>query len=232
MSNKTGIMTGKRNKINQKGSVKKMKSANKFLEKNTITVLAVFLVLDLIAILLYWFYTRDILESRFFRLARDRGLSEIIQYLKFGLIIYMFVQWNKLRPSKLLRAWMILFIVMLVDDSVGIHEEVSALLMSVINFPEIEGYRTKDLVEAIVFAAFEGTVCLYIAFCFIKAPRDLQVYSVLLALAMVPLVFCGIVLDIAHFPFSEDIGEIASMSLLLGFVHWHFHTRVIPLKGH
>lgn len=206
-----------------------IKTTNKLIEKNTVILLAIFILLDLFAILLYWFYTQGVLESRFWRLARDRGFSEIIQYLKFGLIILMLVRWNRIRPSKLIVAWVILFVVMLIDDSLGVHEAVSELLMAVINFPEIEGYRTKDIVEAGAFAAFEGTACLYVAFCFLnKAPKDLRIYSILLALAMVPLIFSGLVLDIAHIPMMEQMGEIASMSLLLGFVHWHYRTRTLP----
>ncbi len=201
---------------------------NKLHEKNTIVLLAIFILLDLFAILLYWLYTQDILESRFFRLARDRGFSEIIQYFKFGLIIQMLVRWNRIRQSKLIVAWVILFVIMLIDDSLGVHEAVSELLMSFINFPAIEGYRTKDIVEAGAFAVFEGTACLYVVYCFFKAPKDLRIHAILLALAMVPLFFCGLVLDIADFPMMEQIGEIASMSLLLGFVHWHYRTHALP----
>ena len=200
----------------------------KILSMKTHHLLGIFLLLDLLALSLYGLYSLDVLESRFFRLARDRGFAEIIQYLKFGIIIQVLLVWNQARSSRLISAWILLFVIMLIDDSVGIHEEISRILMTHSTFTMVNGFRAKDLVEACVFCALEGSACLYIAYNFIPASRDLKLYSMLLGLAMIPLIFCGMVLDILHVPYLEQGGEMASMGLLLGVVHYHFMKYVRP----
>jgi hypothetical protein len=209
------------------------KATNKILELNTVSLLGIFFLLELIALFLYWFYLQDVLESRFFRLSRDRGMAEIIQYLKFGLIIKMFAMWYRTRPSKLIVAWLILFVVMLIDDSIGIHEWISEMILLKINFPSIAGIRPGDLLEAFGFATVEGTACLYVIVCYRKAPGDLQRYSRQMVLVLIPLVTCGLLLDMVHLPFQdiEQIGEMLSMSLLLFFVHWHHRTRTASDKS-
>lgn len=48
----------------------------------------------------------------------------------------------------------------------------------------------------------------------------MRAFSVRLAVAMVPLVFFNIVLDMMGAPMAEVLGEIASMTLLMVYVHW------------
>ena len=205
---------------------------NKILTMETRRLLGLFLILDLLAVFLFLLYTQDILESRFFRLARDRGFAEIVQYLKFGVIIHLLIVWNRARDSRLLSAWILLFVIMLLDDSLGIHEGVGQVLMDHFRLPASlsisADIRTKDLFEAISFLALEGSACLYVAYEFIRAPRDLKRYSLALGLAMVPLVLCGLLLDLSHAHYLEQFGEMASMGLLLGCVHYHFMKYVRP----
>jgi hypothetical protein len=178
-------------------------------------LIAVATLADLLAGALYWLYTQDVLESRFFRLGRDRGCAEIVQYLKLGLVLYMLAALHPARGSPLIRAWIILFVAILLDDSLGIHEAFGELFWIVIGSGEPVTQRAKDLAEAGGFALLEGSICLYILWRHVHAPANQRASSLWMMAGLVPLVFFGMVLDIAHSPLTEQIGEMAGMSLVL-----------------
>jgi hypothetical protein len=198
---------------------------NALLRLRTAALLAAFTLADLLAGFLNALHEKGHLPSRFFRLARDRGFAELIQYGKFVLVILMLMQWNRRRRSTLLAAWVLLFSVMLVDDAVGLHEAIGGALMRVIEIPDWGGVRIKDLAEFGSFAFVEGSVCLYVLFRHIQAPADLRAYSWGLALALAPLLLIGVLLDILPFHTLEQPGEMVAMSILLGFVHWTCRRR-------
>ncbi len=208
-----------------------MRGLNKLLRLRTTALLIVFSLADLVAVLLYWFYRKGVLDSRFFRLSRDRGFGELVQYGKLGLIILMLTRWNRVRGAKLLTAWVILFAIILADDAIGLHEEIGGWLMWMIDFPSLEVVRTKDIAEAIVFAMLEGSACIYLIFRYFQAPRDLRAYSRGLGLAMVALVFFGLVLDILPFHTFEQPGQMVAMSILLGFVHLKYRKGANENSG-
>jgi len=189
-------------------------------------LLFVFTLFDLLAGLMHWFLSQGILHSRFFRLPRDRGLAESLQYLKLGAVIYMLVAWRRTRPSKLITAWIILFAIMLFDDAIGVHEFVAKLLLPLVpDFSTPGGMRIKDLLEEGSIAVIEGAACLYVAFRYLQAPPDLRAYSKRLCVALIPLVVFGLLFDLPYLPLTEQIGEMAGMSVLLGFVHIHYRRR-------
>lgn len=184
-----------------------------------------FLVLaDALAWLLYGFSTQDILSSRFFHIARDRGFGEIVQYLKFGVIIAVLVRWRRQWPSRLFHAWLILFAVMLLDDAIGIHEAIGGWLQ-----PEPgahwRGLRLKDLAEAVTIVALEGGAFLYVACCHFREPPAQRGFSWWFTAALVPVAFSGMVLDIVRAPMVEAAGEMIAMTILLAVVLWQYHVR-------
>ena len=198
---------------------------NRLLALRPWQLLLLFFLLDLIAVFLYWLYTRDILESRFFRLARDRGFAETVQYGKVILVIVMLVKWRQVRPARVLSAWIVLFSVLVLDDCVGIHEEVGKWIEPFWPFPDVDGIRTKDLAEAVSMVALEGTALAYVAWNAFTAPRDLRTVSVILFLALCPLIFSSMGLDMFAHNIVEDLGEMISGSFLLGIMHWQFRVR-------
>lgn len=203
-------------------------SMRRLLALPTWQLLLLFSLLDLLAVLLYGLYHRGVLESSFFRLARERGLGETIQYVKQLFVITMLFKWYKMRPARVLSGWIALFILIVVDDSVGIHEEVGKWIEQVWPFPAVEGIRTKDLAELVSIIAFEGLTLLYVCWRFIKAPPDLRRVSIYLFLALCPLILCSLLLDLLAPPLVEDLGEMISVSILLGCVHQLFRRHVMP----
>ncbi|MDA0577822.1 MAG: hypothetical protein O3B24_06960 [Verrucomicrobia bacterium] len=189
-------------------------------------IILIVTLFDLIAVFFQWLLTCDILHARFFRLGRDRGFAEICQYLKMLLVIAMLVRWRKLRPARVLSAWILLFTVVLIDDSVGIHEEVGEWIEKTGFIPAVADIRTKDIAEMVSVALLEGLAMLYVIWNFIKAPPDLKRFSLLLLLAISPMIFSGGVLDLIGRPIIEDLGEMASATVLLWFMHRQYRKHV------
>lgn len=191
---------------------------------NPVALLVGFTLADLVAVGLYGLYTRDILTSSFFHIARDRGFGEIVQYLKFGAMIAILARWRREAPSKLVTAWLILFTIMVFDDAIGIHEEVGGWLLTDPSV-HVHGVRLKDLAEAVSFAALEGSAFLYIAFRHFQSPPARRVFSWWFAAALAPVIFSGLVLDIVRAPMVEQGGEIVAMTILLAAVLWRYRVR-------
>ena len=191
---------------------------------NPAAVILFFVLADLLAWLLYGFYTQDILTSRFFNIARDRGFGEIVQYLKFGVMIAVLVRWRREWPSRLVTAWLVLFTIMLLDDAIGIHEEIGGWLLP---DPDARwrGIRLKDLAEAVAFAALEGTAFLNIVYWHFREAPAGRGFSWWFAAALAPVVFSGMVLDVVSVPLLESAGETVAMTILLGAVLWQYHAR-------
>jgi len=187
----------------------------------TIKLLLIFLLVDMIAIFCAWLWANDIfLETRFFRLDRDRGFSEIIQYVKTGFVLSILLTAYRATQERVLHAWLILFWVMLVDDAVGLHEELGELFVQWLPIPPVMGIEPSAICEILAFGLMEGTALLYVLYQTLIAKREWQRFSSVFLVVFSPLILSGIVLDAIGAGYFESLGEIISMSLILGFVHF------------
>jgi hypothetical protein len=193
---------------------------------STSRLILTFVLLDVLAYGLYMLFLHDVLHSRFFHLSRDRGFCELVQYVKYGLVIAMLVEWNRRRPSKLLGAWVALFTILLLDDAIGLHEIIGKLLARVAGVDTLWGREAKDVFEIAGFFLLEGVAGILVFAHWLTAPRDLRRHSVALALVMTPLVFSGLVLDALPWHQAEKIGQMIGASLVLAFVHIHHRRRL------
>jgi hypothetical protein len=192
---------------------------------STRQLILVFVLLDVLAYGLYTLFLRDVLHSRFFHLSRDRGFCELVQYLKYGLVMAMLVEWKRRRPSPLLGAWVALLTILLLDDALGLHEFLGKILARATGVDTLWGREAKDVFEIAGFFLLEGIALLFVFARWLAAPRDLQRHSVALVLVMTPLVFSGIVLDALPWHQAEKIGQMLGASLVLAFVHIHHRRR-------
>jgi hypothetical protein len=180
---------------------------------------------DLCAGFVHWLNEEGVLSSRFFRLSRDRGFGEIIQYAKCGLILWLLVAWHKAAPARILRAWIILFAILLLDDSIGIHEWGGGLLVSNTGERGPFGVRMKDLAEVVPLVLLEGSALAYVGFEHLRAEPPLRRVSLVIGIALVPYVASSLFLDLARWPLAEQVGEMASMTVLLLVVHALFRAH-------
>ena len=194
-------------------------------DRPTLQLVVIFVVLDVIALLCASLFTIDALDSRFFKLGRDRGLGEFFEYGKFALIIYMLLEFYRANGDRVFRAWMILFSVMLADNFIGIHEEVGELIASYFELPDVGFNRPKDLAEILVFAVLEGTAALYVVYCYLHSESAGRYFSQRLCMVFGIFVFCALILDAAGPRLLEEGGEMVGMTLILGWLHNYFRQE-------
>lgn len=188
-------------------------------DRPTVSLVIIFVVLDLLGLACAWMYTSDILESRFFRLGRDRGLIEFIEYGKFALIIHMLLELWRSGGEPVVRAWTILFSIMLADNFIGIHEEVGQLIVDNVTLPDVGLKRPKDLAEILVLAALEGTALLYVIYCYFTGGDAGRKYSNQLIAIFGIFVFFALVMDAVGNQYVEESGEMLGMTLIMAWVH-------------
>lgn len=196
------------------------------IEVPALKLLLVFTLLDLLAIALYGLHTHGLLRSRFFDLSRDRGLAENLSYIKYGFVIFMISVWKNIRREPVLRAWLIFFSVLFVDDSIGLHEGFGEVFLAALPLKLYFGAHAKDFSELLGAVFTDGIALAYVGYCFLKAPRDLKFDSVIVALALAPLILVGVILDFLPFYNAEQIGEMLGATLLLGVIHLKFKSVV------
>ncbi len=190
-----------------------------FATLSTVKLLALCVVLDILAMGLHFLHVEGVINSRFFNFSRDRGFCEIVQYFKEGLVIFLFISWNRLKPCRLLRAWAILFSCILLDDALQFHELIGRLGKWLIDGPLVLGFHKKEFFELLGFIIIEGTALAYVGWCSIRSSRPQFFISCLIGAALMPLIFSGVILDRLPFYNLEQLGEMVSMSIVLGVVH-------------
>ena len=196
----------------------------RLINRSTLSLIVLVLCLDLIATICYVLFLNDVLDSRFFRIGRDRGLFELIEYLKFGIIIVILrAAWRESNAA-IMQAWSILFIVMLVDNALGLHEAFGGLLASYVTLPDIGLARPKDLGEIIMLGAMEGVALLFVIYRYLESEPAMKKFSHGLIVTVVLLGAGSITFDALHFSTIEEPFEILGVTLLLAYVHYHSHS--------
>lgn len=182
--------------------------------KRMFLLIALFTLADLGSLWLSQQYAEGALESRFFRIGRERGLGEIIQYVKQVWILVMTTRLYRMAHAPAGRAWIVLFSVMLADDLIGIHEELGIVLHS-----------NQAMGEALAMMLLEGSALVAVV---VFASRDelWRPLTIRFVIALVPLVGFGLVLDsVTTAPMIEEAGEMLAMTVLFGTVYGSVRRR-------
>ncbi|MGI9318031.1 MAG: hypothetical protein ACR2QW_11925 [bacterium] len=194
-------------------------SLERLADRSTLQLVCIFVVLDAIALLCAWLFTIDVLESRFFKLGRDRGIGELFEYGKFALIIYMLLHAWRETGHPVIRAWVILFCIMLADNLIGIHEEVGELIVNSVDLPDLGLKRPKDLAEIIVLALLEGTALLYVGWCYLQSNMAGRQFSHGLMAIIAVFIFFALGMDAVGPQLLEEPGEMLGMTLIMAWLH-------------
>lgn len=138
----------------------------------------------------------------------DRGYAEIFQYIKLFWIVLNFVSISVLYKGRSYLAWAALFLYLLLDDSLLIHENVGSHLAEVLNFSSRLYLRPVDfgelLVSATALVVFFGLFLLV----YPKSSRRFRRDSRNLILLLCALAAFGIGFDMVHVMLDYVPGEI------------------------
>ncbi len=193
--------------------------------------LLVMLAIDLAFVFLYFLvFLTDMTNNPLFSLETDRGYPEIYQYIKaFSIVVLL--------GSVLLRtrvigysAWCLLFLYLLLDDALGIHESVGNYIAVNMAFAPAIGLRARDFGELAVSAIAATLFLIPLALFYVRGPGAFKRASEHLLLLLVALAFFGVLVDLLHVAVKlgwkvtfllgvvEDGGEMVVMSIMAAYV--------------
>ena len=191
----------------------------KITQTPTHLLIGLFILLDAVAFICYYFYLNGALDSRFFRLGRDRGLFEVIEYFKFYIIIAVFWHSWRISREKLMKAWAVFFTVMLIDNAVGIHEELGELLIYLAPIPNLGLARSKDVAELAIIALLVGSSLIWVILQYFQASTPYRQISIGLAAVVGALGAASVTLDALHSALEEYV-EIFGMTAMMAYIHF------------
>jgi hypothetical protein len=167
------------------------------------------------------FLTKYVLIS----LEEDRGYPEIFQYMKefwvAGILAFIGYKTRK----KFFYTWSLLFLYLLMDDAISIHEKLGSAIADYFTFPSAFNLRPEDFGELLVSVFFGSFFLFLIGTYSVAISPAYKRLSIDLALLIGVLVVFGVGIDLFHImvdgiPGSsmlivvEDGGEMVVLSLI------------------
>jgi hypothetical protein len=175
-----------------------------------------------------------------FSIQRDWGYAEVFQYLKEFWIVVLLIVLAIRRASFLYLAWSLLFLYLLVDDSLRIHERLGGLIVSRFDIHSGFGLRGQDFGELMVSSFFGTLLFLFIAAMHHVSDFSDKRISKSLFIMIALLVLFGVIIDMVDILFQqlmatsvfgiiEDGGEMVVMSAITSFAfRLHSSHEEIP----
>lgn len=184
------------------------------------------LAADFVFISLTLLYGLGVVTDQRFLITHDLSYGEIFQYLKEFFIVSLFLvlAWRK----KLLVyfAWALLFIYLLFDDVMSVHEDWGLLLVGYFDLKPLYNLRAQDFGELIVSMISGSLLLTFLAITYFVSPSKDKKNSQMICLLIAMLVFFGIFIDMVHSALSlrglgliEDGGEMMVMSIILSYIY-------------
>lgn len=190
-------------------------------------LLILLIIADLSCIFLHIVRFRfSYLDNSLWALENDAGYAELYQYIKELWIFVIFaLLW--LRSLRLVYiSWGILFLYLLMDDALQIHENLAWTVVDIFNLHEAIGLRAKDFGEMGVSIIVSAILFIFIAFSYIFSTTQGKKMSLHLLVLVAALAFFGIFVDMIHMMTKEgfylgvleDGGEMLVMSVIVAYV--------------
>jgi hypothetical protein len=204
------------------------------LDRNGNRILLLFLLVDIVVILLHCSHTYlGFPNADLFSLEWERGYGEFFQYIKefwiTALLVLRSVGGGGFRSAggRLNLGWGLLFLYLLADDSLQIHETMGGLLGHGLGLATWIGEKSQDLGEILVSLIVASLLFSLIGLAHYYSSKADRQLSIQLGRMILALALCGIVIDGLHslipgslaiWPILEDGGEMIVMSLIVSHV--------------
>ncbi len=184
---------------------------------------------DFAFMLVDFFYRLRWVSNPLFSTMMDFGYPEVYQYIKEYWIVALLLMLAIKRSYLVYYAWSLLFIYLLLDDSLQIHEIFGAYLSNYFEFQPMFGLRAQDFGELSVTALFASLLFTFIGISYLSSDNIAKQISKNLFILILLIAFFGIVLDMFHvianywwletiLGMMEDGGEMLIMSIIVGYL--------------
>ena len=198
-------------------------------DNSPITLLALLFSADLVFILVHVVYLHGWLWNPLFSIEMDRGYAEVYQYIKeYWIVLLLFILAIKTKQGIYL-AWSALFMYLLLDDSLEIHEKLGEYLAGYFDFQPGLNLHAHDFGELAVSILFGSILFLTVGFAYVHCKRVQKKVSRRLFILVLLLAFFGVVVDMLHvaLPWRESVlgiiedgGEMLIMSIIVSYVFY------------
>lgn len=201
--------------------------------------LIVFLAIDCIFLLLHLTRKLDdnlfpslvyILSDPRLSISMDGGFAEMWQYVKeFGISAMFLILFLHNRKLVYL-GWSVLFLYLLLDDSIQIHETGGAFLVNVLHMPHLFGIGPQSYGELLIVAVAGLIFLPSVLIGYYRADRQTRSIVHHIVVLFAALVFCGVITDFfdmfaTYRPLRnvlvvlEDGGEMIVMTCIFAYVY-------------
>jgi len=209
------------------------------IDKKSPNLLYLLLQADLVFILFHCFYLIDIVTNPLFSIEKDMAYAEIYQYIKeYWIVVLLFLLAIKERHIIYL-SWSLLFMYLLLDDSLQIHERFGSFLVEYYNFKPMFELRAQDFGELSVIILIGLFLFTFIGASYLFIDNPEKKISKNLFTLVVVLAFFGVLVDMIHIAIPwgknmwgliEDGGEMVIMSVIVWYTFRLKNRQVKPLK--
>ena len=200
---------------------------NFHLEKESTKCLFLLLLADLTFILIHVVYKMHLVSNPVFSIEKEFGFAEIYQYIKeYWIVVSLLIVAIK-RSRIVYFAWSSLFIYLLFDDSLQVHEKFGGYLVKYFEFQPMFHLRAQDLGELSVSMLFGFLLFTFIGASYLFSDHIAKQVSKHLFILVIFLAFFGVLVDMLHIAIPwgkslwvliEDGGEMLVMSILVWYV--------------
>ncbi len=202
-------------------------------------LLVILLAVDALFFFLHFCYVLfKVPNNKLLFIEADVSLGEFFQYGKYLILVTLLLITALQKKKWLYASWALLFCYLVMDDSLQIHEQFGAFLSQFLHFHPALALRANDFGELLSLTLTAGTILVLTALAHYYSNKPTRHLSYVILPTLALLIFCGVILDMAHilfaanrytdriFGFLEDGGEMIALSLLVGRVWaWFLSTR-------
>ena len=197
------------------------------IEKQSTKFLMLLIIGDLAFIFLHSIYKLNILSDILFSIDKDGGYAEIFQYIKEYWIVVLLLILSIKSKCLIYFSWSLLFIYLLLDDSLQIHENLGHYLVIRFDFQPMLQLRAQDFGELSVSMFFGFFLFTFIGISYLFSDKFAKRISKYLLILVLFLAFFGVLVDMLHvaipwgkpfFALLEDGGEMIIMSIIVWYV--------------
>ena len=207
-------------------------------EAGASTFLFLLLVADGVFILLHFLRLLPIMDSPLLALDKDLGYPEFYQYTKELWMVILLLTLRSRTKTNGYILWALLFLYILLDDSLRIHESVGRYTSSILAPGSFLGLRMQDIGELAVYALVALVFFVTIYFAYMRGSVAYQQVTRHLLFLLFLFGFFGVVMDMAAIILAldwkadyvaaaiEDGGEMIVMS----FMVWYTYLLMISAQ--
>lgn len=148
-----------------------------------------------------------LLDAPALNLEMDQGWAEFFQYGKFLLCAILLAGCALGRAPGGLLAWAAVFLYLLADDALSLHENLGLRVSAAFDFEPLAGLRLRDYGELLVSAVAGTALLLPLVWAYRRGPERFKRLSQDLALLLGALVVLGVGLDMGQVAFRHSLGK-------------------------